>query len=224
MLQTLSHFEQGIMVLASLVLLTSFLMLGQIRLLLLIKTFAWQGALLALTTALVAADSGQTHLYLSAALTFAIKALLIPWMLHRLIFRLGIPHQEEPLGRPSVVLLSGAALVLFSYSVSAPLIELSSHVTRNTIAISIGVVLVSMLLMVTRHTALAQVVGFMSIENGLFFSAVSATYGMPLVIELGVAFDVLVAAVLFGVFFFQIRESIDDLDVDRMTRLTEADE
>ncbi len=224
MLANLTIFEQAILVLAALVLFLSFSMLGETRLLNMIKMFAWQGALLALTTALVAFDSGHGHLYLSATLALGLKAILIPWMLHRLMLRLNVPHQEEPLGRPTIVLLAGAALVLFSYSVSAPVIQLSSHVTRNTLAISMAVVLVGMLLMITRRTAMAQVVGFMSIENGLFFAAVAATYGMPLIIELGIAFDVLVAAVIFGVFFFRIRDSIDTLDVDRMNRLTELDE
>lgn len=224
MLAGLSFFEQFILVLAALVLFLSFAMLGQTRLLIMIKTFAWQGGLLALTTALVAAVSGHQHLYVSAALTLILKAILIPWMLHRLMLKLNVPHTEDPMGHTSIVLLAGAALVLFSYSVSAPVIELSSHVTRNTLAISVAVVLVGMLLMTTRRTAMAQVVGFMSIENGLFFAAVAATYGMPLIIELGIAFDVLVAAVIFGVFFFRIRDSIDTLDVDRMNRLTEVDE
>jgi hydrogenase-4 component E len=81
-----------------------------------------------------------------------------------------------------------------------------------------------MLLMIARKKAVAQVIGFMAIENGLFFSAVVSTYGMPLIVELGVAFDVLVAAVLFGVFFFHMRESFDTLDVDRLTRLSEVHE
>ena len=224
MLSEMTLFGQAILVLAALVLFLSFAMLGETRLPNMIKMFAWQGALLALTTVLVAMDSGHGHLYLSAALTLALKAALIPWMLHRLMLRLNVPRQEEPLGHPTIVLLAGAALVLFSYSVSAPVVQLSFHVARNTLAISMAVVLVGMLLMITRRTAMAQVVGFMSIENGLFFAAVAATYGMPLIIELGIAFDVLVAAVIFGVFFFRIRDSIDTLDVDRMNRLRELDE
>jgi hydrogenase-4 component E len=103
-------------------------------------------------------------------------------------------------------------------------VHLSTLVTRNTIAVSMAVILLGMLLMVSRSKAVAQVVGFMSIENGLFFAAVVSTYGMPMIVELGIAFDVLVAMVLFGVFFFQIRASIDSLDVDRMNRLSEKSE
>jgi hydrogenase-4 component E len=108
--------------------------------------------------------------------------------------------------------------------VALPIVHLATTTTRNAIAISIAVVLLGMLLMIARKKAIAQVIGFMSIENGLFFAAVVSTYGMPMVVELGVAFDVLVAAVLFGVFFFQMRASIDSLDVDRLNRLREVDD
>jgi hydrogenase-4 component E len=215
--------EQGLLILAALVLFSSFVLLSQIRLVASIHAFAWQGALVAATTALVALVAGEPHLYLSAALTLALKALLIPWMLHRLVLRLNIDRQVETVLRPSLVLLAAAALVVFSYYVALPIEQLSALLTRNTIAISMAVVLLGMLMMITRRQAVSQVVGFMSMENGLFFAAVVSSYGMPMVVELGIAFDVLVAAILFGVFFFQIRESIESLDVDRLNRLSEVE-
>ena len=84
--------------------------------------------------------------------------------------------------------------------------------------------MIAMLMLVTRRKAITQVVAFMSLENGLFFAAVSATHGMPMVVELGIAFDVLIAAVIFGIFFFHIRDSIETLDVDMLNRLAETDE
>jgi len=220
----LSLYEQAVLLLAALVLFTSFIMLAQPRIVPLIHTFAWQGALLAATTALVAYATDHPHLYISAGMTFVLKALLIPWMLHRLAVRLQIHRDIEAVIYPSLTLLAGAGLVVFSYYVALPIVQLSALVTRNTIAISIAVVLLGMLLMISRKKAISQVIGFMSIENGLFFAAVASTYGMPMVVELGIAFDVLVAAVLFGVFFFQMRASIDSLDVDRLNRLREVDE
>lgn len=213
--------NQAVLVLASLVLFTAFALLGQTRMFNLIRVFAWQGGLLALTTALVAFNSGQTHLYFSAALTFALKAIAIPWMLRALVRRLGVRHEIETIWHPAVVLLGAAALVVFSYWVALPIVSLSDVVIRNTIAVSLAVVLLGMLLMVSRRQAVSQVVGFMAIENGLFFAAVAATFGMPMVVELGVAFDVLVAAILFGVFFLQLRDTIDSLDVDRLNLLRE---
>lgn len=218
----LSLFNQAIIVFAALVLFTSFIMLAQTRVLPLIYTFAWQGVLLAVVTALVAYVSNHPHLYISAAITVVLKVFLIPWLLYRLAHQLNIHYDAERLRYPSLLMLTGAGLVVFSYYVALPIVARSGLATRNTIAVSIAVVLVGMLLMIARKKAVAQVIGFMSIENGLFFAAVVSTYGMPLIVELGVAFDVLVAAILFGVFFFHMRESFDTLDVDRLTRLSEA--
>ncbi|HLE94268.1 MAG: hypothetical protein WD823_11530 [Sulfuricaulis sp.] len=223
-LAQLSLFNQAVLVLAALALLTSFLMLAQGRKLPLIYTYGWQGVLLAVTTALVAYVTGHTHLYISAALTLALKALLIPWLLHRLAVRLNVQRENEPIAYPSLLLLAGAALVVFSYYVSLPIVQFAASATRNIIAVSMSIVLLGMLLMITRRRAMAQVIGFMSMENGLFFAGVVSTYGMPMIVELGIAFDVLVAAILFGVFFFQMRASIDSLDVDRLNRLREVDE
>ena len=215
--------EQTILVLAALALFLSFALLAQARLTTMVHLFAWQGALLALLTAVVAAVNGTHHLHLSALLTLALKALLIPWMLHRLIRRLKLERHQERLDRQALVMMTGAALVIFSYWVVLPVARLELANTRNVVSLSLAIVQLGMLLMVVRRQAVAQVIGFMSIENGLFLAAVAATQGMPLVVELGVAFDVLVAAVLFGVFFFHIRESIDSLDVDLLTRLSEAE-
>jgi hydrogenase-4 component E len=217
-------YDQAVLLFAAFVLFTSFMMLAQGRIVPLIHTFSAQGVLMTIITALVAFVTDHPHLYVSAALTFTLKALLIPWLLHRLAVRLNIHRDVETLRYPSLTLLAGAALVIFGYYVSLPIVQLSEATMRNTIAVSIAVVLLGMLLMIVRKKAIAQVIGFMSIENGLFFAAVAATFGMPMVVELGVAFDVLVAAVLFGVFFFQMRASIDSLDVDRLNRLHETDE
>jgi hydrogenase-4 component E len=223
-LAALSVYQQAIILFAALVLFTSFIMLSQARVMPLIFAFAWQGLLLAVVTALVAFVSGHTHLYVSAALTVALKVLAIPYLLYRLAIQLNLHIEAEPIRHPSLLLLGGAGLVIFSYYVALPIVHLSGLATRNTIAVSIATVLIGMLLMIARKKAVAQVIGFMSIENGLFFSAVVSTYGMPLIVELGVAFDVLVAAILFGVFFFHMRESFDTLDVDQLTRLSEAHE
>jgi len=224
MLTQLPLYEQAILTLAAMILFTSFALLAQNRVLAMIHVFAWQGLLVAATTALVAYDSQAHHLYFSAALTLALKVLLIPWLLHRLVHRLGIDRQAHLVRHPAVVLMVAAALVIFAYYVTLPIHQLAQSITRNTIAISMAVVLLGMLMLITRNKAVSQVIGFMSLENGLFFAAVAATHGMPMVVELGVAFDVLVAMVIFGVFFFHIRDSIDSLDVGRLNRLAEREE
>ncbi|MDF9393300.1 MULTISPECIES: formate hydrogenlyase [Methylococcus] len=219
----LTLYQQAILLLAGLIALTSFLMLGQSRLVRLVLVFALQGLLLAAATALAASVLDYPHLYVSAALSLLLKGIVIPVLLQRLIHRMGLHRVMDTIDHPARVMMAGTALVVFSYYVSLPVVQHSTLVTLNAIAVSLAVVLLGMLLMITRRQAVAHVVGFMSIENGLFFAAVVSTYGMPMVVELGVAFDVLVAAVVFGVFFFQIRSSIDSLNVDQLSKLTEAD-
>lgn len=220
-LESLPVYDQAVLCLAALALFTSIWLLAIGRVLTLVNVFAVQGALLGVTAGLVAFSTAQPHLFISAALALGLKALVIPWMLRRLVARLRMRHEVAVHGHPALILLAAAALVVFSYYVALPIVELATTTGRNTIGISLAIVLLSLLLMITRSQAVAQVVGFMAMENGLFFAAVVATSGMPLVVELGVAFDVLVAAILFGVFFLQLRETIEDFDVDRLSRLTE---
>ncbi|WGS87439.1 formate hydrogenlyase [Methylomonas sp. UP202] len=222
-LEQQDFYTQAILSMAALVGLTSFLMLGQGRLLRLIFVFALQGLLLTQTTALAAYSLDSHHLYISALLTLVLKVLFIPWMLRRQVLMLNLHRDVEALKNNTFVMLGGAALMVFSYYVLHPIVQTSSAVMLNALAVSLSVVLLGMLLMISHRQAIAHVVGFMSIENGLFFAAIVATRGMPMVVELGIAFDVLVAAVLFGIFFFHISTSIDSLDVDRMNRLHEVD-
>jgi len=223
-LAPLPLLQQLVLVLAAIVLLTSFVLLAQARLVSAIHAFAWQGALVAAVTTVVAAAGASPHLYFSALLTLGLKAMLIPWMLHRMTRRLALDRHVETLRWPTLVIMAAVALVIFSYWLVLPMVQEGLAFTRNIVAVSLAVVLIGLLMMVFRQQAVAQVLGFMSMENGLFLAAVSATAGMPLVVELGVAFDVLVAMVLFGVFFFQIRESIESLNVDRLNRLKETAE
>jgi hydrogenase-4 component E len=223
LITTLSLPEQLVLTLAALILLTSFIMLAQVRLDSLINTFAMQGLLLFFTTVLMAVISSEYQLLISAALTLGLKVFFIPIRLRRLVIDLDVRREIEVLGNPFLIMLFATGLVLFSYYVALPIRALSLFSTRNTIAISLAVVLIGMLLIISRRKAITQVVGFMSMENGLFFAAVVSTHGMPMVVELGIAFDVLVAAILFGVFFFHIRTEIGSLDTDRLNRLTEVE-
>ena len=216
-------YTQAILSMAALIGLTSFLMLGQGRLLRLIFVFALQGLLLTLTTTLAAYSLNNPHLYISAVLTLLLKVIFIPWMLRREVIQMNTHRDIEALHNKTVVMMGGASLMVFSYYVLHPIVQTTSPVMLNALAVSLSVVLLGMLLMISHRQAVAHVVGFMSIENGLFFAAIVATKGMPMVVELGVAFDVLVAAVLFGIFFFHIRTSIDSLNVDLLNKLHEVD-
>ena len=210
---------QFINLLAALLLLIAFAMLAQRRILSLINLFAWQGFVLALSTFVVAYTTSQHHLYYSAGLTLLLKVMVLPWLLHRLIHRLNVRWDVETLLNIPTTMLAGLALVIFAFNLAAPISQLAQGITRGLIGIALACVLLSLLMMLTRRKAVSQVVAFLSLENGLFFAATSATQGMPLVVELGIALDVLVATFIFGIFFFQLRETFDSLDISHMEKL-----
>ncbi len=207
--------------LAAFVLLTAFGMLAQKRINTLISLFAWQGLFLSVNTAIVGFVASQHHLYISSVLTLSMKVFLLPYILHRLIAKLKIKKEVESLVNIPMTMLIGIALVVLSYYLTAPIIALSTVVTRSTLAVALATVMIGLLIMITRKHAVSQVIGFLALENGLFFAATSATYGMPLVVELGVALDVLIAAFVFGIFFFHINTTFDSLDVEQMAKLKE---
>lgn len=209
--------------LAALVLLTAFAMLAQKRIYGLIHLFAWQGLFLSLNTAIVGYVAVKHHLYISSLLTLSLKVVLLPYILHVLIHRLNIRKEVETVVNIPTTMLIGIALVIFSYHLTSPVRELSTLITRSTLAIALATVMIGLLMMITRRHAVTQIIGFLAMENGLFFAATSATYGMPLVVELGVALDVLIAAFIFGIFFFHIHTTFDSLDVDQMARLKEEE-
>jgi hydrogenase-4 component E len=216
---TPSFAGQLINLMAALLLLIAFAMLSQRRILSLIHLFAWQGFVLAVSTTIVAYSTGLHHLYYSAFLTLILKVFALPWILHRLIIRLNIKWDVETLINIPTTMLLGIALVIFAFNLALPISQLASTVTRSTLGVAMASVLLSILMMITRRKAVPQVVGFLAMENGLFFAATSATYGMPMVVELGVGLDVLVGTVIFGIFFFQIRETFDSLDTSHLEKL-----
>src|SRR4030067_350705 len=145
--------------------------------------------------------------------------LLAAWLLHRVIHRLNVRWDVETLLNIPTTMLAGLALVIFAFNLAAPISQLAQGITRGLIGIALACVLLSLLMMLTRRKAVSQVVAFLSLENGLFFAATSATQGMPLVGERGIALDVVVATFIFGIFFFQLRETFDSLDISHMEKL-----
>ena len=212
---------QLINLLAALMLLLAFGMLAQRRILTLIHLFAMQGAVLTANTFVVAFSTAQTHLYYSAVLTLVLKVVVLPWILHRLIDRLNIRWDVETLINIPTIMLVGIVVVILSFNLALPISELAGTVNRSTLGIAMAAVLLAMLMMITRRKAVPQVIGFLAMENGLFFAATSATYGMPMIVELGIALDVLVGTFIFGIFFFQIRETFDSLDIHHLEKLKE---
>ena len=207
--------------LAALLLLVSFAMLSQRRVVTMVNLLALQGVILLAATLLLAWRTGERHLYVSAALTLALKVIFLPWLLHRLIRKLDVYWDTDPLLNITGTMLAGLVVVVFAFGLAQPIAALASTATRSSVGIAVAVILLAFLTMITRRKAMSQVIGFLSMENGLFFGAMSATYGMPMIVELGVALDVLVAMLVLGVFFFQIREQFDSLDLQNLESLKE---
>ena len=206
---------------AALLLLIAFAMLAQRRILSLIHLFAAQGLVLALSTAVVAVISGQHHLFFSAVLTVFLKVWLLPYVLHRLLIRLGLRREVEYVLNIPTTMLLGLGLVVFAFNLAAPISAMASTITKSLIGFALASVLLAFLMMITRRKAITQVIGFLAMENGLFFAATSATYGMPMVVELGIALDVLIGTAITGIFFFQIREAFESLDLSHLEQLKE---
>ena len=197
--------------------LISFMLLYQNRLYSLLNVFALQAVVLALSVAWQAYVQGAPHLYVTAAIAIVFKAMVIPIALHRIIARLGIHREVEIVGSLGPTMILGMGLVALSMVVMLRVTADADPLGREDLAFALSVVMLGLLMMVTRRNAVSQVVGFMSLENGLILAATGAK-GMPLVVEISVAFSVLVAFIVIGVFLFRIRERFDTVDVQALDR------
>lgn len=206
-----SHFLAGALV------LVSFMLLYQTRLYALLNVFAFQAIVLALSVAWQAYVQDAAHLYITAAIAFLFKALIIPIALHRIIAKLGIHREVENVVGIGPTMLAGVALVALSIVVVLRIASEADALAREDLAFALSVVLLGMLMMVVRRNAVSMVVGFMSLENGLILAAAGAK-GMPLVVEISVAFSVLVAFTVIGVFLFRISERFDTVDAQALDR------
>ena len=203
--------------LAGSLVLVSFMMLYQDRLYSLLNTYALHAVVLSLSVGWQAHMQDAPHLFITASIALLFKAIFIPIVLHRMIVKLGIHREIEAVGSIGLTMLVGIGLVGLSLAVMLKVTAGADLVAREDIAFALSVVLLGLLIMVTRRNAVSQVVGFMSLENGLVLAATGAK-GMPLVVEISVAFSVLIAFIVIGIFLFRIRERFDTVDVSALDR------
>lgn len=208
------HFDMAHLLAGSLV-LVSFMLLYQERLYALLNLFALHALVLTFSVAWQAFIQDAPHLYVTAAIALGFKAIIIPVALHRIIQRLHIHRSIEIVAGTGLIMLLGIGLVALSIGVMLPLTAQSDMLARVDLAFSLSVILLGLLMMVSRHNAVSQVVGFMSLENGLILAATGAK-GMPLVVEISVAFSVLIAFIVIGIFLFRIRERFDTVDLQAL--------
>jgi hydrogenase-4 component E len=197
--------------------LVSFMMLYQDRLHALINVFALHAIVLSLSVAWQAYTQAAPHLYVTVAIAVAFKVLIIPIALHQMIRRLGIHREIETAVGIGTTMLAGMGLVALSMMVMLRVTPEADPLAREDLAFALAVILLGLLIMVTRRNAVSQIIGFMSLENGLILAATGAK-GMPLVVEISVAFSVLIAFIVIGVFLFRIRERFDTVDVHALDR------
>jgi len=203
--------------LASALVLASFMLLYQDRMFGLIQVFAGHAVVLALAVAWQAYVQDAPHLYVTAAIALVFKATIIPVALFRIVRRLEIHRNVEKVVGVGSTMLIGIGLVALSIAVMLPVTHRSGAYTSEDLVFALAVVLLGLLMMTTRRNAVSQVIGFMSLENGLILAAAGAK-GMPLVVEISVAFSVLIAFIVIGVFLFRIRERFDSVDVQALDR------
>ena len=195
--------------------LVSFMLLYQDRMFGLLNVFALHAFVLALSVAWQAFIQNAPHLYVTAAIALLFKAVIIPVALHRIVLRLGIHRTLETVVGVGLTMLAGMGLVALSIVIMLPASADADPLAREDLAFALAVVLLGLLMMVTRRNAVSQVVGFMSMENGLILAATGAK-GMPFVVEISVAFSILIAFIVIGIFLFRIRERFDTVDVQAL--------
>lgn len=184
-----------------------------------ITAFAWQSAALAGVTLLVAIYSGDPALYLVATALVLVKVIAMPLLLVRMERRFGAEREVQPYVNAAASVLVAGVLVLTAYGVMRPLVALSDLPTRGAMPLAMGLVFVSLFIIVSRRSALTQIVGFLMLENGVALLAVLGTYGVPLIVELGVSLDALIGFLVMQVFVYRIHETFESIDVEQLSHL-----
>jgi hydrogenase-4 component E len=222
--QDVQFGEKVVTMLAAVVLVLQIAMVGQRWIVTNIRIFAAQSFFLAAIAAIIAWFNNAPHIYIAAGLTLLVKVILVPVLLEGLVDRIEIRKEIEPiLNVPLSVVIAGG-LTLVGYLVAEALYRpeqsgVTAGLGHNMLAVAISLFLIGFFMMINRRKALTQVLALLSLENGLFLAAISLTYGMPLVVEIGVLFDVLVAVMVLGILVYRIRESFESMDVSRLRRL-----
>jgi hydrogenase-4 component E len=217
--ETVAHI---IDLLAAAILVTTFLIVSSRSLTFYVRLFSLQSFMLGAVALLVVIGYGETHILVSAILTLLVKAIGIPIVLNRLINRIKVPKEVDFSVNTTISLLICGFLVILANSVAEPILSArqdpGSMVTK-VLPVSISIMLIGLFIMTSRRKAITQIIGLLTMENGVFLSGLSITSGMPMIVELGIFFDILVAALILGVFVFRINRTFETIDIDTLRRL-----
>ena len=200
-------------------LVSAYLMVGQKALFTTIRLYGLQSLLLAVVATTIAISESRPELFVTAALTVVLKTILIPWFLMRTVDRIGIHREIEPFLNVPVSLLICLGLTVVGYRVSTGFEEGAQRVTHHLIGVALSLLLIGLFLMVTRKKAITQILALMTVENAVFLVAVGVTTGMPLIVEFGIAFDVMLAVLVLGILVQRIVGRFESMDVSRLSNL-----
>lgn len=200
-------------------LVSAYLMVGQKALVTAIRLYGFQSLLLGIVAATIAVSESRSELFVTTAITVGLKAILIPWFLMRLIDRIGIHREIEPFLNVPASLLVCLGLTVVGYRVSTGFPEGAQGVNHHLIGVALSMLLIGLFLMVTRKKAITQILALLTVENAVFLVAVGVTPGMPLIVELGIAFDIIVAVLLLGTLVRRIVDRFESMDVSRLSKL-----
>ncbi len=213
--------SQTIDVLAVMMLMATVLHISTSRLTTCVWAYAIRSFILACASGLIAYFSGIYHIFITTGITLVIKVVIIPWFLFYIIKKVGIKKEVESFLSFTLSLLCSCGVILIAYYATEPIIRFESTFMRHCLPISIAITLVGFFTMITRKKAITQILGLLAMEDGLFFAALSTSYGMPLVVELGVFFDILVSVIIMGIYVYRIKESFETTDTGFLRELRE---
>ena len=213
--------SRAVDILAVLMLMSTIVLIGSSRLRVCIWAYALRSFVLALVSGLIAYFSGIHHIYVATGVSIALKVIVIPGFLFYIINKIKIKEDVESFINYTLSLLIACGLILIAYYSTESILKFENVFMRHCLPVSLAITLLGFFVMISRKKAITQILGLLAMEDGLFFAALSTSYGMPLVVELGVFFDILVSVIIMGIYVYRIKETFDTIDTDVLRELRE---
>ncbi len=213
--------SRAVDILAVLMLMSTIVLIGSSRLRVCIWAYALRSFVLALVSGLIAYFSGIHHIYVATGVSVALKVIVIPGFLFYIINKIKIKEDVKSFINYTLSLLIACGLILIAYYATESILKFENVFMRHCLPVSLAITLLGFFVMISRKKAITQILGLLAMEDGLFFAALSTSYGMPLVVELGVFFDILVSVIIMGIYVYRIKETFDTIDTDSLRELRE---
>ncbi|WKZ19192.1 MAG: hypothetical protein QY310_01205 [Candidatus Jettenia sp. CY-1] len=208
-------------ILAILMLMSTIMLVGTSRLKNCIWAYAFRSFILTWVSGLIAYFSGIHHIYIATGISLVLKVIIIPGFLFYIVNKVKIKNEVESFISYTLSLLISCGIILIAYYSTQSILKFENVFMRHCLPVSLAITLVGFFVMITRKKAITQILGLLAMEDGLFFAALSTSYGMPLIVELGMFFDILVGVIIMGIYVYRIKETFDTIDTDFLRELRE---